>query len=176
MMSSNCTEMQGISYLARSLSPGDGSQHNQWFLSQRDGFRQWRVRRFMREVFLAGKEPEERPSLVCHLIANGATQHRIAGLERVDGRANCGRPLDLDTDFAADTCQRSQVRRQLDSDQRRHRSVWTSTESTAGRSRTMEFQLSPASAEQYTCPPVVPKYTPHSSSESTDIASRSTFT
>ena len=54
--------------------------------------------------------------------------------------------------------------------------VWTSTESTAGRSRTMGAQLSPASADKYTCPPVVPKYTPHLSSESTAIASRSTLT
>src|ERR1700741_3319337 len=38
-----------------------------------------------------------------------------------------------------------------------HDNVWTSTDSTAGRSRTIGFQLSPASAEQYTWPPVVPK-------------------
>ena len=38
-----------------------------------------------------------------------------------------------------------------------HGSVWTSTESTAGRSRTIGVQLSPASADAYTCPPVVPK-------------------
>ncbi len=57
-----------------------------------------------------------------------------------------------------------------------HGSVWTSTESTGGRSRTIGAQLSPASAEAYTCPPVVPKYTPHLSSESTAIASRNTFT
>ena len=36
--------------------------------------------------------------------------------------------------------------------------------------------LSPALAEAYTCPPVVPKYTPQASSESTAIASRNTFT
>jgi hypothetical protein len=57
-----------------------------------------------------------------------------------------------------------------------HGSVCTSTESTAGRSRTTGDQLSPASAEAYTCPPVVPKYTPHRSSESTAMASRNTFT
>ena len=57
-----------------------------------------------------------------------------------------------------------------------HASVCTSTESTAGRSRTMGAQLSPASAEAYTCPPVVPKYTPQESSWSTAIASRSTLT
>src|SRR5581483_11084087 len=37
------------------------------------------------------------------------------------------------------------------------RSVCTSTESTAGRSRTIGAQLSPASGDAYTCPPVVPK-------------------
>lgn len=36
-------------------------------------------------------------------------------------------------------------------------STCTSTLSTAGRSRTMGAQESPASAEAYTCPPVVPK-------------------
>ncbi len=36
-------------------------------------------------------------------------------------------------------------------------SVCTSTLSTAGKSRTIGFQLSPASAEQYTWPPLVPK-------------------
>lgn len=35
--------------------------------------------------------------------------------------------------------------------------VCTSTDNTAGRSRTIGCQLSPESAEQYTCPPVVPK-------------------
>ena len=57
-----------------------------------------------------------------------------------------------------------------------HASVCTSTDSTPGKSRTMGAQLSPASAEAYIWPPVVPKYTPHLSSESTAIASRNTFT
>jgi len=38
-----------------------------------------------------------------------------------------------------------------------HPSVCTSTDSTAGRSRTIGAHESPASFEQYTCPPVVPK-------------------
>jgi hypothetical protein len=38
-----------------------------------------------------------------------------------------------------------------------HGSVCTSTLSTAGKSRTIGFQLSPASGEAYTWPPVVPK-------------------
>ena len=38
-----------------------------------------------------------------------------------------------------------------------HERVCTSTDSTAGRSRTIGAQLSPESGEAYTCPPVVPK-------------------
>ena len=81
--------------------------------------------------------------------------------------------LDLELHLAVDVRQRAQMRREHDSD---HGSVWTSTDRTAGRSRTMGAQLSPASADAYTCPPVVPKYTPHESSESTAIASRNTLT
>jgi hypothetical protein len=40
----------------------------------------------------------------------------------------------------------------------------------------MGIQLSPESAEAYTCPPVVPKYIPHESSESTASALRKIFT
>src|ERR1700674_3183242 len=57
-----------------------------------------------------------------------------------------------------------------------HASVCTSTESTPGKSRTIGAQLSPASADAYTCPPLVPKYMPHLSSESTAMASRKTLT
>jgi hypothetical protein len=45
---------------------------------------------------------------------------------------------------AIDARQRAQMRRQNDTN---HGSVCTSTESTAGRSRTIGFQLSPASAD-----------------------------
>jgi hypothetical protein len=38
-----------------------------------------------------------------------------------------------------------------------HTKVCTSTDTTAGKSLTIASQLSPASAEAYTCPPVVPK-------------------
>ena len=107
------------------------------------------------------------------VVADRPAQHRIAGLERVEDRALRDRALDLELHLAVDARQRPQMRREHDSD---HGSVWTSTESTAGRSRTMGAQLSPASADAYTCPPVVPKYTPHESSESTAIASRSTLT
>src|SRR5204862_7682006 len=50
-----------------------------------------------------------------------------------------------------------------------HGSVWTSTESTGGSSRTIGGQLSPASAEAYTCPQAVPTYTTHFATSSPGI-------
>src|SRR5437016_89342 len=100
-------------------------------------------------------------------------QHRIGGLERVEDRALRGLTLDVELRLAVDARERPQMCREHDPD---HDSVWTSTDTTDGRSRTMGAQLSPASADAYTCPPVVPKYTPHGSSESTAIASRNTLT
>ena len=53
-------------------------------------------------------------------------------------------PSTSSVDLAVDARQRAQMGGQHDAD---HGSVWTSTDSTAGRSRTIGAQLSPASAE-----------------------------
>ena len=55
-----------------------------------------------------------------------------------------GTTRDVELDFAGDLREGAQVRRELHPD---HRRVWTSTERTAGRSRTIGAQESPASAE-----------------------------
>jgi hypothetical protein len=52
--------------------------------------------------------------------------------------------LNVELHLAADARESSKMRRELNSD---HGSVWTSTESTAGKSRTMGAQESPASAD-----------------------------
>ena len=71
------------------------------------------------------------------MIPESPVQHRIHGLERVQYRAlGCG-PFHREPHFAIDTRQRSKLTRQKDSD---HGKVWASTESTAGRSRTMAVQ------------------------------------
>jgi len=98
----------------------------------------------MRKVLFAGEEPQERPALLRDVIADGPAQHGIAGLKRVEDRLLRDRALDLNLHFAADVRQCSQVLREYDAD---HGSVCTSTESTAGRSRTIGAQLSPASAD-----------------------------
>ena len=79
-------------------------------------------------------------------------QRRITQLEFVEYGPLGGGCLHLY--LAVTVCELAQVCRQHDA---YHESVCTSTESTAGRSRTMGAQLSPESVEAYTCPPVVPK-------------------
>ncbi len=134
---------------------------------------QWGIDRFIRQVLLAGEEPQQRPPPLGGLVADGSAQRRVLRLERIENRALGDRAVDPDLHLATDARERTQVCRQHDPDQA---SVCTSTDSTDGRSLTIAVQLSPESADAYTWPPVVPKYTPHESSESTAIASRSTFT
>src|SRR5262245_13195003 len=98
----------------------------------------------MGQILLTGEEPHERPAFLSDLVADRSTQHRVAGLERVEDRTLRNLTLALQLHLAVDARQRPQMCREHDSD---HGSVWTSTDSTAGRSRTMGAQLSPASAD-----------------------------
>ena len=102
------------------------------------------VRRLVRQVLLAGEEPHERPALLRDVVADRAAQHRIAGLQRIEDRALRHRARDVELHLAVDPRQRPQMSREHDAD---HGSVWTSTDTTAGRSRTMGAQLSPPSAD-----------------------------
>src|SRR5205823_5886545 len=98
----------------------------------------------MGQIPLAGKEPQERTALERNVVANRAAQHRVPGLERVEDGRPGDRAANLELHLVANVGQGAQVRRKDDAD---HRRVWTSTDSTAGRSRTMGVQLSPASAD-----------------------------
>lgn len=106
------------------------------------------------QILLACEEPNERPTHTGSSLADRPDQHGVSGFERIEYRSMCDGPVDVDLHFGTHAGQRSQVMGQPDPD---HESVCTSTEYTAGRSRTIGSQLSPPSAEAYTCPPVVPK-------------------
>src|SRR6202030_3215800 len=125
------------------------------------------------QIFAARKKSQKRPPLLRHMLANRPGQHRKARLQRVQHGTQRRCPRHLQLHFAVKRRERPQM---CGHHYANHANVCTSTESTAGKSRTMGFQLSPASADAYTCPPVVPKYTPHESMESSAIASRNTFT
>ncbi len=98
----------------------------------------------MRKIFLARKESQKRPALLRDLIPNRPAQHGIAGFERVKHRALRNDTVNFKLHFAANMRKRSQMLREYDPD---HGSVCTSTDSTAGKSRTIGAQLSPASAD-----------------------------
>ena len=110
----------------------------------RDRVRQWSVRRLVGKILLAGEESQKRPALLRNVIADRTAQHGIPGLKSIEHRPLRNRTLDLECRLAAGLGQDSQMLREYYTD---HGSVCTSTESTAGRSRTIGAQLSPASAE-----------------------------
>src|SRR5271157_2241235 len=155
------------------LSAGHGPENHKRLSARRNGVGQRGVRQLVGQILLAGEEPDERSAALHDVIADRPAQHRIASLERIEDCALCNRTDHVELHLTGDLRQLPQMRREHDSD---HGSVWTSTDSTGGRSRTIGSQLSPASADAYTCPPVVPKYTPHGSRASTAMASRSTLT
>jgi len=61
------------------------------------------------EVQLAGEEAQERAALLRDLIADGATQHGIAGFERVEHRALRDRTFDFERYLGAGVGQGSEV-------------------------------------------------------------------
>ncbi len=99
------------------------------------------------QIFPAGIESQERPALLRNMLADCSSEHRVAGFERVEDRTLRDRAFDFKVKLGADMCQRSQMVRENNAD---HESVWTSTDNTAGRSRTMGLQLSPASSVRNT--------------------------
>ena len=56
----------------------------------------------MGEIFLAGKEPQERPALLGVVLADRSAQHGIARFERVEHRALRDRTLDLEFQLGAE--------------------------------------------------------------------------
>src|ERR1700737_43958 len=112
------------------------------------------IGRVERKVLPAGEDAPQRPPLPSGLIADRAPKHGVARLQGIEDGFRRRLSLNLELHLTLDLGEIPQMRREDDPD---HARVCTSTESTAGRSRTMGFQLSPASADAYTWPPVVPK-------------------
>src|SRR5713226_3049089 len=133
---------------------GHGPHDQERFGSPGYGVRQLGVGQLVGQILLTGEEPDKRSALLRDLIADRTAQHRIAGLEGVEHRALGRLTLHLQLHLADHLRQFSQMCREHDAN---HGSVWTSTDSTAGRFRTIGAQLSPASADAYTWPPLVPK-------------------
>ena len=98
----------------------------------------------MRQIFSAGEKPYKRPTQLSDMIAHCPAEHGISSFDLVEYGPLSNGGINVKFYVAIDARQRAQMRRQNNA---YHGSVCTSTESTAGRSRTIGFQLSPASAD-----------------------------
>ena len=73
-----------------------------------------RLRRFERQIFLAGKKPDERPALQRAVVANRPAQHRITRFKRVEHRAHRDRRGDFKLHLAVHARQVAQMKWQHD--------------------------------------------------------------
>jgi hypothetical protein len=106
--------------------------------------RQRRINRFVGEIHLAGEKPHEIPALLASTVADSPLQHRVSGFERIEHRALRHFAIDLECHLSPHPSEPLQVKGQQHAN---HGSVWTSTDNTAGKSRTIGAQVSPASGE-----------------------------
>src|SRR5438046_8272477 len=98
----------------------------------------------MRQILATGKEPHHRPPKLRNVVADRSAQHWMIRFDRVEHRTLGDGTLHLEFHFAINTRERAQMRWKDDTN---HGNACTSTDKTAGRSRTIGFQLSPASAD-----------------------------
>ncbi len=69
----------------------------------------------MGQVFLTGKEAQERAPLLCDVIADRALQHRIRCFYRVEHQALRNWSFDLNLDFVPDVRQSTKMLRKFNS-------------------------------------------------------------
>ena len=166
--------MRGLSarsVAVRSASTCDRSQDDQRLLPVQYRFGKRCVRRTVGPVFPTCEEAEKRTPLERDMVPDRAAQHgetEFKGIEDGGDGDGSGNFEDQVVSTVRESGQPAQMEREIDADavrgvdglrcaDGRHGNVWTSTESTGGRSWVMAFHVSPLSEEQYTWPPVVPK-------------------
>lgn len=92
-----------------SLAARNGPYDNKRLRPRRNRVWQRCVRRFMRQIFLAGEEAQKRTALQRVVVADSAAQHREAGLKCVEDRALRDRAIDFDRHLAPDVGQSPEV-------------------------------------------------------------------
>src|SRR4051812_28123400 len=95
--------------IAGKLSSRNGSQNNQRLFSSRDFIRQTRINGLVRQVLLASEETQKGSTLLRGVIADGAAQHGIALLERIEDRLYCDFAVEFEFHIAANLGQSSQM-------------------------------------------------------------------
>jgi hypothetical protein len=94
----------------------DCSYYQKRLRSRCYSFGQRRVRRFVRQILVAGEESYERPALPGNVIAESAGQHWVARFQCIQDRTLRYRTWDLQFHLAAHTGQGPQMGRENDPD------------------------------------------------------------
>jgi hypothetical protein len=94
------------------LASCNGCNDQEGLCSRDDRAGELGVGRFVGQVFGAGEESEEGPPLLRDMIAYRATQHGVAGLQRVDHRALGNRAFYGESDLALYLRQSAEVSRE----------------------------------------------------------------
>src|SRR6185503_8671467 len=116
-----------------SASAGQGADDEKRLVAASDRIRQRRVGRVVREVLFTRKESDKGAALLRRVVADRALERWVCCFEGIEHGSLRNRTLDVDQYVSRNLRQRAQVEGEYDFD---HLSVWTSTDSTAGRSRT----------------------------------------
>jgi hypothetical protein len=98
------------------LSASDGTDNHERLFAGGNCVWQGGIGRLVRQIFLAGKESQERAALLRYVVADRPAQHWIGRLERVKNRALRDLARHFDRDFAPDTGQVPEMRREYDLD------------------------------------------------------------
>jgi hypothetical protein len=98
-----------LRYGNRRLASSNRADDQERLSSGCDCIRQRSVRGLVRQIFLTSEEAEKRPPLLRALVSNGAAEHRILRLKRVQHRALRNHARDLKRDFGSGVSQRSKV-------------------------------------------------------------------
>jgi hypothetical protein len=98
------------------LTARNRCDHQQRLHSQGDRLGQRSIKRRESKVLFAGVVPQERSPLMRDVVANRAAEHWVAGLQRVEHRADCDRRLNVELHPGRDVGEHSQVVGDFDSD------------------------------------------------------------
>ena len=101
-------------YIAAWLAAGDGADDEEGLFAGGDFGGKRRVPGFVREVFSAGEEAEERAALLRIMVADGPAQHGIAGFEFIQDRTQGGWNGKFESNLAVHVSQCAEMRGEYD--------------------------------------------------------------
>jgi len=87
--------------LGRELAARNGANQQKRLVTRDNRIRQGEVSVLVGQIFGTSEEAQVGAALLRDMVANGAPQHRVGGLERVESRAQRGWALDLKLHLAA---------------------------------------------------------------------------